>query len=166
MNIAKKMIYFVIFIVLSSFVCAEMVYVLNLHYEDNEITLIGKKVDYGNSPDRLIQPEVGFRAELLDGNDDKIESFRFLAPNEEFVDYSEDGKLHGGMIILDSTDFALVVPYSEDLKEIKFYNKENVMVSSLIVEDEKLGPIPTYGYLIGLVLLLVIISVVWKNKKK
>jgi len=92
MNITKKIVWFFLFIVLSSFVCAEMVYVLNLHYEDDVITLIDKKIDYGNSPDRLIQREVGFRAELLDGNDDKIESFRFLAPNEEFVDYSEDGK--------------------------------------------------------------------------
>jgi len=165
MNIAKKMVYFWVFLILSSFVCADMVYILNLHYEGGSITLIDKKVDYGISPDRLIQPEFGFRAELVDFNDDKLESFRFAAPNEMFVDYSSEGELHGGIIILDKTDFALVVPYYEELKEIKFYNKENMIISSVIVEDEKLAPSSAYGYLAGVLVLVGIIVWMWKRKK-
>ena len=167
MHTAKKIIYFVMMLALASLACADRIYIFNFHYEDGAITLIDKKVDFGNVPDRLVQPEYGYRAELVDMDGNKIESFRFAAPNEIFVDYSDEGKLYGGMIVLNSTDFSFVTPYYPELDEINFYNKRNHKVSNVVVEDEQLAPVGFAAYFyVGLVVLIIIfIYFVWKKRE-
>ena len=116
-------------IFLAGMVSAETnkVYILNLDYDNGKITLKDKIVKYGYSPDRKIQPEEGYRAEVVSVNGDVLYFFNFEVPSKIYVDVTEPRtqELSGGIIKLDKTDFALIVPYFEEAKEIKIYDMNN-----------------------------------------
>lgn len=120
---------------------ANKVYILNLNYDNGKITLKDKIVKYGYSPDRKIQPEEGYRAEVASATGDVLYFFNFEVPSKIYVDVTEPGtnELSGGIIKLDKTDFALVIPYFEEAKEIRFYDINNNMVLSVDAEERLSG---------------------------
>jgi hypothetical protein len=143
------------------------VMVLSLHYSDGNISLINSTVKYGYYPDYRYQPEEGYKLEIIATDDSLIEDFKFKVPNRIFVDGTdENGEISGGMIELSSIDFALSVPYYENMKKVRIYSTEEEEIASFEFEGEKEG---IANYLIVIIIVAIAISAVIlgiKFKKK
>ncbi len=141
-------IFFVMLALMVSAAAAEVV-VIDLHYEDGYITLNDKTVKLGYYPDRKIQPENGYRLEVVSFSGESLYSFRFKIPLEIFTDYTEGDELKGNVIRLNATDFSLIIPDYADAKEIRFYNERNYKVAEINVHEEKLAPKGSYLWIIA-----------------
>jgi hypothetical protein len=164
----KKILLFFMFIILSSFVCAEQVYLFNFNYNGGVITLKDQIIKEGYYPDRLIPVEEGYNCKLLGLNGRPEYSFDFELPNNVFVDSIENDILSGGVIVLNETDFSFLAPYLSSVNELKCYNpggyeilKEELVKVSLSPSSSK-SFIWVY-FVLGFIGLLILILF---NKKK
>jgi hypothetical protein len=164
----KKIIFFFLFIVLSTFVCADQVYLFNFNYDNGVITLKDQIIKEGYYPDRLISVEEGYNCKLLGLNGRPEYSFDFELPNNIFVDSVENGEILGGVIVLNETDFSFVAPYLSSVNEIECYNskgyeilKEDLVKVSLSPKDKK--EIIWIYFVLGFIGLLIL---VYFNKNK
>ena len=139
---------------------AEEVLVINFHYDNGVITVKDSTQMKGYYPDRIYQQ--GYRADIVSIDDNVLYSFRFKLPTEVFTDIENNGKLSGGVVRLNETDFSLIVPYFEEAKEIVFYNERDYKIASGIISMEYLSPgkglvtvyiVLSIGFIVGLVYL-------------
>lgn len=162
MKVNKKLLLILAVLLSAAMAKAQQeVVVLGLHYEDGLITVKDKTVQLGYYPDRNVQPELGHRLEVVSFDGEKLYSFRFKLPIDVFTDYSEGDELKGGLIRLNETDFALVIPYFEDAKEVRFYNERNYPVSTVTLAEEQMAPKEAvlFGYaVIGLIIAGLLVS--------
>ena len=130
----------IILLILISIAAAQTgkVLILNLDYDDGKITFKDKIIKIGYSPDMKIQPEEGYRLDVVSREDTLLYSFKFEVPLDVYVDAaSADGKeMSGGLIRLDKADFALAIPYFEDAKEIKIYDERDTQQLGINVEEK------------------------------
>ncbi|MCK5283793.1 MAG: hypothetical protein KAK00_10425 [Nanoarchaeota archaeon] len=160
----------VTFVLLGSVMAANpRVVILKLNYNDGNITLLNSTVKYGFFPDRRYQPDYGYRAEVISFEDSLLYEFRFKAPNEIFVDGTdEDGEISGGKIALENVNFALNVPYYEEMKEINIYSSEDEIVGSFSFEEGR-NMLIIRWLLVGLIFIVTIALVfliIVRNKKQ
>lgn len=146
-------------------VYADRIIILNLHYDNGKVSVLDKIETYGYSPDRMIQPDIGYRAEIISEDDAVMKSFKFKVPLEHYTDIQEEGTLHGGMVVVDETDFALIIPSLPNAKEIRFYNEEDAEVLSVGLAEEKEFP-KTLVIVGALILLMVIVLIIIGKKRK
>jgi len=161
----NKIIIMLIILLFIPVVYADRIIILNLHYDNGDVSVLDKIETYGYHPDRKIQPNVGYKAEIISENGAILDSFKFKAPLEHYTDIQEDGVLHGGMVVVNKTDFALIVPSLQDAKEIKLYNEKEENILNVELIDEKEFPKALIIVAI-LILLIIIISIVIVRKKK
>lgn len=137
----KKLIYMLILLILAQTVYAlpTRIQILSLEYENNRLSLTDQVTKLGYYPDRRIQPDSGFTAQIISENDEILYNFKFKVPNKVFVDVTDPIKneLSGGVVLLNKTKFALIVPYFKEAKEIRFYNEKNNEVLSIDVSEEQ-----------------------------
>lgn len=160
----KKIILMVMLLLFAQFVYAEKITILNLHYAKGEVSVLDKIDTYGYYPDRKIQPDIGYKAEVVSEEDAILYSFKFEVPLEHYTDIHLDNKTQGGLVIVDDTDFALIIPSLPTAKEINFYNEKNVKVLSVGLVEEK--EVPRTPIMLGLVALIVIIIYIAFKKRK
>lgn len=141
------------------------VFILNFHYEDNELTFIDKTIKYGHYPDRKIQPQEGHTLNIINRNNIVLYSFRFEIPDKAFTDIIKDNKTMGGVIVLDKTDFSIVVPYFDDVYKINIYNERDRITLSIIIK-EGFNKNTIYVALIIIIIALITAFVLFRRKKK
>lgn len=101
------------------------IYTLSLSYDKGDIVLTKDiTVLPGYAPDRKIQPETGYKTEVLSLKDEVLYSFKFEAPNRICTDKIDPvtKKLSGGCSDADKADFAIILPYFENGKLINIYD--------------------------------------------
>ncbi|MDO8481312.1 MAG: hypothetical protein Q7S65_05910 [Nanoarchaeota archaeon] len=109
--------------------------IVKLHYDRGNITLADQVVKYGFAPDRKLQPDSGYRLEALDKKGAVLQSFLFDAPNVFIAEGSDEkGELSGGPVVLQQTDFALVLAYSPQLSSLRIKNTQNAVVGAISLE--------------------------------
>ena len=77
-------LHFFIFLILASIAAAQTnnVLILNLNYDDGKITFKDKIIKIGYSPDMKIQPEEGYRLDVVSRENTILYSFRFEVPSK------------------------------------------------------------------------------------
>jgi len=164
----KKIVFLFMFIVLSSFVWADQVYLFNFNYDNGVIILKDQIIKEGYYPDRLIPVEEGYNCKLLGLNGRPEYSFDFELPNNIFVDSVENEILTGGVIILNETDFSFVAPYLSSVNEIECYNskgyeilKEDLIKVSLSPDSSK-----NFIWIFFVLSFIGLLILIYVNKKK
>ncbi|HZX45615.1 MAG TPA: hypothetical protein VFF28_08090 [Candidatus Nanoarchaeia archaeon] len=127
------------------------VIIANFNYDDGLVTYKEKTIKFGYAPDYKLEPEDGYKAELLSFDDKELASFRFDIPLKLYFDMSDPllKTLSGGMVILNETDFALVFPYDERAEKIVISNPRNYTILEVPLVEEKLSiSRASYGFYI------------------
>lgn len=102
----------------------EKVYILTLNYVKGDLFLDNVLVKIGYSPDRKIQPDTGYQAEVISFKGNASYFFKFKVPNVVASDsFPINGEPTGGLTYLDKVDFALIIPYFGDGKTINLYDE-------------------------------------------
>ncbi|MEA2035966.1 MAG: hypothetical protein U9O94_00550 [Nanoarchaeota archaeon] len=164
-----------VFVFLMPFVLAEVecneVLVANFNYDNGVLSYKEKITKCGYTPDRNLQPEDGYRADLLSIDNEVLHSFKFDIPLKVNVDFSDPllKTLAGGLIILNETDFALIFPYFDDAKSIVIYNPRGYEVLSAPLIEEQFMEQKSLLWLLLLLLLLLVVGYsiyrYYKNKQ-
>lgn len=168
-----KKIFFIsiIFLLLlqTAYALPSRIQILNLEYEENKLSLTNKITKLGYYPDRKIQPESGFRCEIVSSDNEVLYTFKFKIPNKIFVDVTDPVKneLSGGIVKLDKTEFALIVPYFKEAAEINFYDEKGKKALTIDIAEERLSIRRDMWLIIfGLLFLLIVSYLIHKNKKR
>jgi len=163
----NKLLILMILILISAVLAQEQskVLVLNLNYKEGVIKLKDKVIKTGYYPDRKIQPPDGLKVELLSLNNELLYSFKFSVPLDLYVDSGFGGSLSGGLIKLSKTDFALIIPYYDNAKNIVIY-EDDKEIASFVVSKEALAPKKSTIWYIAVALLTTIFIIwIWYKKR-
>ena len=113
------------------------IYVLDLNYDQGNLSLqdIGTREGYASG--RVIQPDKGYRCDVLSTEGTVLESFRFDIPLRVYYDKFDprSGEITGGVENLDSADYALTIPYFKNAKSIEFYDPDGTLRLSVDVSE-------------------------------
>tara|TARA_B100001971_G_C18264174_1_gene590152 strand:- start:2205 stop:2759 length:555 start_codon:yes stop_codon:yes gene_type:complete len=132
----------------------EKVFLLGLKYDNGIIKLNEMITKIGYAPDRKLQPDEGFRTEIISFGEEVLYSFRFNVPLKINTDVIDNNKVSGNVIVLNETDFALLVPYFEETKEINIYdeNEERVFSTKVFKPSVVKRRRWLFGVVIGLII--------------
>jgi len=108
------------------------VIVLDLSYNEGNISVVNSTVKYGYFPDRRF--EESYKLEIM-ADDGVIYGTSFKDSSIIFVDASSEDGITGGMIKLEETRFSLVLPYYDNMDEIRFYNSLNELKGVQVFEN-------------------------------
>lgn len=114
---------------------ANEIYVLDLNYDKGNINLIDVSVKQGYAPDRRIQPEDGYRCDVVSFSNTVLYSFKFEIPRILMTPPPLPGEEPRGPIYLDNVNFTLLIPYFENGKSINIYDPSNFLVLSVDVSQ-------------------------------
>ncbi|MBU0628691.1 MAG: hypothetical protein KKC75_05845 [Nanoarchaeota archaeon] len=148
------------------------VWVVNFAYDNGLITPKEKELKCGYAPDRTIQPDEGYTAEIVSMDDETLYSFNFQIPLKFNFDLSDPllKGLSGGMLILNETDFALIFPYYDQAKNIVIYNPRKYKVANVPLVEEQFIQKKSFWWLLFLILALLIIGYIgyryYKKRKE
>ena len=142
------------------------VFVVNFHYDNGVISYKDKVIKCGYAPDRRIQPEECYTAEMISIDGESLYSFDFCVPLNVNVDSSESGELSGGMVVLNETDFALIFPYYDEAKSITILNPRKYQVLEVPLIEEQFIQKRSFWWVFLLILVVLIGSyIVYKHYK-
>lgn len=113
------------------------IYDINLSYDKGNISLISEiLVRDGYAPGRKIQPDAGYKSEILSLTDNVLYSFKFEIPNKICSDRMDPKtkEVSGGCVLNDKANFALIMPYFENGKVINIYDADGKKVFFASVE--------------------------------
>jgi len=136
----RKSIFLLIALVLCSAAYAQtgQVRIYHLHYDRGDIDISGSALVSGFAPDRKIQPAQGHTFQLINEKGIAVESFRFEVPLVEFTDRSTpEMNLEGGAIVLDETEFALVINHHADEDTVKILSPKGELLAADKVQELK-----------------------------
>ncbi len=161
----KKVLFVLIFVLLLSVVLAveDKVYVVDLHYKDGKITVNDIMVKTGYYPDRKLQPEKGYTLDLV-SDKEVLYSFKFEVPLKIYTDVIEDEEVRGGIIILNESNFALVLPYFEEAKDIRIYDTRNKEVASASVVPA-LGERTALKWIFGFIIIFIVLILFFYKRR-
>lgn len=158
----KISLLFILFILAASIVLAEVecnkVFVVKFNYDNGLITYGDKVIKCGYAPDRKLQPEEGYTAEIISEDNQPLYSFKFEIPLRINFDLSDPivKSLSGGMLILNETDFALIFPYYDKAKSILIYNPRGYkIVTTPLIEEQFVQQRSLWWVLVLITLLLI-----------
>ena len=144
------------------------VVVANFNYNEGVITYKDRVIKCGYAPDRRLQPSEGYTAEVLSTDNRALYSFKFDVPLKINIDFSDPvvKSLSGGMIILNTTDFALILPYDDEAKSIVVYNPRMYEVLSVpLIEEQFVQKKSFLGVLLLILLLVILVYILYRHYK-
>ncbi len=94
-------------------------------YSVNEVSVLDTK-----APDHKVQPQDGFRCDVVSANDEVLYSFRFAVPNVVCTDTFGKGDGTNGCQTKESGGFSLLMPYFATAKLISLYDPSDKMVAN------------------------------------
>jgi len=163
----KAIIFLVMALLSVSLVAADPISIYTFNYDNGKITLIAQENKEGFVPDRLLQPEEGYRCALQD-NEEDLYSFKFEIPLRLITEIAGEEKIESEVIILTETDFSLLMPYIQEAEDIACYNPSGFEILREDVEkiqedtDQRNTVI---GYII-LAIIGLIILIRWQRRKR
>jgi hypothetical protein len=161
----KKIILLLMLLLFVQIAYADRVMIVNLHYEKGKLSVVDKVEKFGYYPDRKIQPDSGHRAEIVSADDAVLYDFVFDVPLEHFTDIQMDAsEIQGGLVRVDSIDFALILPSLPDAKQINFYNEKQEKI--LTVDLLERTPLIKNPVFIGSMIFIVILLLIFLRRKK
>tara|TARA_Y100000310_G_scaffold236576_1_gene239765 strand:+ start:2026 stop:2586 length:561 start_codon:yes stop_codon:yes gene_type:complete len=148
----------------------EKVFLIGLSYDNGRIKLNEMIAKIGYAPDRKLQPDEGFRGEMVSFEEEVLYSFRFDVPLKINTDVIDNNEVSGNVIVLNETNFALLVPYFEETKEINIYDENDERVFSAKVYKPSAGNrrwllMAVIGLIVGGVFMVVYLGLRKKRKK-
>ncbi len=167
-NLLVLMLIFLVPFAFAEVECSKVL-VAKFNYDNGVIRYGDKVIKCGYAPDRVIQPEEGYRADMLSRDDKVLYSFRFDVPLKINFDLSDPlmKSLSGGMLILNETDFALIFPYYDDAKSIIIYNPRGYEVLPVpLIEEQFIQKRSSLWFLVLIVLLLTSGYVIYRHYRK
>lgn len=134
----KKLIFvglaLIIFLLNSSTIDASnKIYILDLNYDKGNFNLLDISVKQGYAPDRQIQPETGYKSEIVSFTNEVLYSFKFEIPLVIHLPPPRSDEEPGAQIYLDKVDFTLLIPYFENGESINIYDPSDVLMLSVDV---------------------------------
>jgi len=111
------------------------IYVLNLNYNQGKLSLVDVSVEIGYSPDRKIQPEEGYRCEVISFMGDVLYSFKFELPVKLATPPPLKNENVTSIVYLDNVNFTLLIPYYKNGRAINIYDQYNFLVLSVDVSN-------------------------------
>ena len=145
------------------------VLILNVHYDNGVLKIKDKIIKDGFYPDRKLKPINEYTAEIISIGEERLYSTDFEVPIKVYTDSFENGRVRGGIIILNETDFALVLPYFDDAKYINIYDKQGTKLIETNVAPS-LGYrkffVPIVATAIALIIILLIIALIIHRERK
>lgn len=99
-------------------------YQLDIEYDKGTLILKDIIVKPGFVPDRKIQPDIGYRLEVISFDESIMNSFKFDTPNIIFAE---------GTVELNNVNFTLLVDYFKAGSKINIYNPDNEKVLEIDV---------------------------------
>lgn len=104
-------------------------YYLSIGFNKDDYSLREVSVTRGNVPDRTVQPEEGFRCDVVSVHDEILNSFLFQIPNVVCSDnFGADGEMSGGCVEQNEGNFSLEIPYFPTGRNINIYDNGGRMV--------------------------------------
>ncbi len=171
--LGKMKILLLLFILTIPLVIADVecskVFVVKFNYDNGLITYRDRVIKCGYAPDRKIQPEEGYRAEIISINNKPLYSFKFEIPLKLNFDLSDPllKSLSGGLLILNETDFALIFPYYDKASSIIIYNPRDYEILKIpLIEEKFIQKRPLWWVLILVMLLLIASYLTYTHYKK
>lgn len=159
------LVIFILTLLLDVALAENKVFIVDLNYKDGIITVNDIMIKIGYYPDRKLQPEIGYTLELV-SEDKVLYSFKFEVPLEIRTDViDEDGEVKGGIIVLSETNFALILPYYDEAKEIRVYDSKNKEVLSKAVVPA-LGERTTLKWIFGFILIIIVLFLFFNKRPK
>jgi len=159
-----KLLLITLILLLNIALAENKVFIVDLNYKDGKITVNDVMTKAGYYPDRKLQPEKGYTLELISDDDMVLHSFRFEVPLKIYTDViDENGEIKGGILILNETNFALVLPYYDDAKYIKIYDNENKEVISASVVPS-LGERTALKWIFGFIIIMIVLFLFFYRK--
>lgn len=155
-------------IVIAEVECSKAI-VVKFNYDSGLITYKDKMIKCGYAPDRKIQPEEGYRAEIISIDNKPLYSFKFDIPTKINFDLSDPivKTISGGMLILNETDFALIFPYYDKAKSIIIYNPRDYEIVKIPLIEEQFIQERSFWWVLMLVILLLVASyLIYAHYKK
>lgn len=136
------------------------VFVVKFNYDNGIITYRDRVIKCGYAPDRRIQPEEGYTAEMISVDDEVLYSFKFDVPLDFNFDFSDPivKSLSGGMLILNETDFALIFPYYDKVKSIVIYNSRDYKVATIPLIEERFIQQRSFWWVLVLIVFLLVVG--------
>lgn len=113
------------------------IYWISLNYDRGDISLKDEiSVKIGYAPDIKMQPEAGYKSEVVSFDNNILYSFKFRVPNMQCSDFLDPAtkQVSGGCISLDQTSFVLTIPYFTAGKVINIYDMGGKKVFSTSIE--------------------------------
>jgi len=155
------------------------IYVLNIHYDRGDIVLNSIEVKNGFAPDYRIQPEIGYRIDVVSFTNKVLFSFKteipiiFLSPKVENPIYFSLPDQEGLPEVPEEQDITLLIPYFEEGKEINVYNPQNVKVSTIDISQYgvcnltcKLKSIPIYYDILIAIAVIAVVLILLRIRNK
>lgn len=155
-------------LVIAEVKCSEIV-VVNFNYDNGIITPLDKLVKCGYAPDRKLQPADGYKAEMLSVDNEILHSFKFKIPLDVNFDLNNPIAkiISGGMVILNTTDFALIFLYYDDAKSIIIYNPEDSNIATIpLIEEQFIQQRSVWWVLVLVILILAAIYLIYTHFRK
>jgi len=103
----------------------EYFYLLELNYNQGNLSLLNISLKEGHFSEPLWQPAEGWKAEVLSPKNETLYSLKFI-PNQIQVFWvpSDEKETPPGPIYLDNFNFALSLPYFKEAKIINIYDPQ------------------------------------------
>jgi len=115
-------------------VVEDKIIMLELHYDGGSLSLLDVYRKHGFAPDMRIQPEMGYKAEVVSKSEKILYTSTFGVPHVLQYDYPDGDVLAGGSVELDETDFTLIIPYFENAAWINLYYPDGTLALGVNVE--------------------------------
>ncbi len=162
----NKLLFLCFLLLLPSFSYAlqDQVIILDLLYDEGNISLQDSTIKYGFYPDRRFQPQYGYTLQVL-AEEEIMYGFVFGEPFKEHREgTNEQGELFGGLHVLNYTLFSLTLPYYDNMTHILIYDPKEVIAANFIFTQENY----TTRWLLaaGILLLTVILVIAFLYKKR
>jgi len=116
--------------------CAETagkIYLMELGFKGENLTLHRVYVSEGYAPDRKIQPEDGYRCDVVSFSGQVLYSFRFEFGGFIMPPPPLPGEEPGAPIAVEEGNTTLIMPYFSDAKWINIYDKSGKQILSVDV---------------------------------
>jgi len=165
---------FATFISIIVFATPSTVRVINFHYENingKEIVAVTNSgTVLGYYPDYNFQPDHGYMLKIVDNSNNALFSVKMPPPSEIYVHEYNGKNITGGLVILNQTDFSMVLPTFQNESKIVILNSNNQNVMDYTIPEQKTQEsgktsVP-FGLIIAFVLILAVFVLASRLRKK
>ncbi|MDD5331294.1 MAG: hypothetical protein PHE43_00525 [Candidatus Nanoarchaeia archaeon] len=149
----KKLILILCLILVSGFVSASQVCVLDFDYNNGDLNLLNHQISNGFSPDYKLS-EGDYSVDSYNFENQRIRRINFDIPLTIFSDVSNEDIITGSVEKLNQVKFSLIIPCPEEIKELKINKGSEELIDIKVPTTSKKS-----GLLVWILVLIAIILI-------